>query len=99
MNFRRMSRILYTTLRLAGRCQVSIMHQSRDRRTMITAKRTERGKGGSMSSLNRSRWLVGLVLMAAAIVLLMFGSSGYSTAGIIALAVLGLISIAISRRR
>ena len=52
-----------------------------------------------MSSLNRSRWLVGLVLMAAAIVLLMFGSSGYSTAGIIALAVLGLISIAISRRR
>ena len=48
--------------------------------------------------MQKSRLIVGLVLIAAAVVIFLFGKGSYSTAGVIALLVLGLVSIAISRR-
>jgi hypothetical protein len=48
--------------------------------------------------MQRSRFIVGLVLIAVAVVALVLGEGGSSTAGPIALGVLGLVSIAISRR-
>ena len=45
-----------------------------------------------------SRLIVGLTLIAVAVLLLIFGEGNYSTAGVIALAILGLTAIAISRR-
>jgi hypothetical protein len=50
------------------------------------------------SQLSRSRFIVGVVLVAVAIVMFLFVQWDYSTAGAIAIGVLGLISIAISRR-
>ena len=52
-----------------------------------------------MSNLQRSRLIVGLVLIAVAVLLWVFGAGNFSTAGIIAIGVVGLISIAISRRK
>lgn len=49
--------------------------------------------------LNRSRFIVGLVLVGAAVLILLFAEGEYSTAGAIGLGVLGIVSIAISRRR
>jgi len=48
--------------------------------------------------MQKSRLVVGLILIAAAALLFVFGEGGYSTAGVIALLVLGLVSVAISRR-
>jgi len=50
------------------------------------------------SSLSQSRFIVGLVLIALAVLLFVFGSGTYTTAGAVALGVLGLVSIAISKR-
>ena len=50
-------------------------------------------------NLNRSRLIVGQVLVAIAVLMLLFTEGDYSTAGAIGLAVLGLVSIAISRRK
>jgi hypothetical protein len=50
------------------------------------------------SPLNRSRFVMGLILVAVAVLLFLFGRGTYSTAGAVALGVLGLISVAISRR-
>jgi hypothetical protein len=41
---------------------------------------------------------MGLILVAVAVLLFLFGRGTYSTAGAVALGVLGLISVAISRR-
>jgi len=49
--------------------------------------------------MQTSRLIVGLILIAAAVLLFVFGKGSYSTAGVIALVVLGLASIAISRRK
>ncbi len=49
------------------------------------------------SQLNKSRFIVGIALVVVAVLLLLFGD--YSTAGVIAILVLGLTSIAISRER
>ena len=49
--------------------------------------------------MHRSRLIVGLILIAAAALMFVFGEGSYSTAGVIALLVLGLVSIAISRRK
>jgi hypothetical protein len=49
--------------------------------------------------MQTSRLIVGLILIAAAVVMFVFGKGSYSTAGVIALLVLGLASIAISRRK
>jgi hypothetical protein len=49
--------------------------------------------------MQKSRLIVGLILVAAAALLFVFGEGSYSTAGVIALGVLGLVAIAISRRK
>ena len=49
--------------------------------------------------MNRSRFIVGLVLVAVAALILAFTEGGYSTSGAVALGLLGLVSIAISRRK
>lgn len=50
------------------------------------------------SVLNRSRLIVGIVLVAIALLIFVFDQGSYATTGAIGLGVLGLISIAISRR-
>ena len=52
-----------------------------------------------MTHWNLSRFVVGIVLIIAAILMLVFARGEYATAGIVAIAVLGLISIATARRR
>ena len=51
------------------------------------------------SRLSKSRFLVGIVLIFVAALMLVFGEGVYSTAGAIGIGVLGLVSIAISRRK
>jgi hypothetical protein len=51
------------------------------------------------SRLNMSRFIVGVILVIAAVLLLLFAKGAYATAGVIGLGVLGLISIAISRKK
>jgi hypothetical protein len=51
-----------------------------------------------MSNLQRSRLIVGLLLLGVAVLLLAFRAENVATAGIVALGVLGLIAVAISRR-
>ena len=51
------------------------------------------------SQLNRSRFIVGLILVAIAVLMFLFTEGNYSTTGAIGLGVLGLVSIAISRRK
>ena len=52
----------------------------------------------SSQQLNLSRFLVGIALVVVAVLMFLFLEEDYSTAGAVALGVLGLISIAISRR-
>jgi hypothetical protein len=49
--------------------------------------------------MKTSRFIVGLILVVAAALLLLWGRGAYATSGAIALGVLGLVSIAISRRK
>jgi hypothetical protein len=49
--------------------------------------------------MRTSRLIVGLILVAAAILLFIFGGGTYATAGAVALGVLGLVAVAISRRK
>lgn len=49
--------------------------------------------------MKTSQLVVGLILMAAAVLLLLLGEGDSATAGAVALGVLGLIAIAISRRK
>jgi hypothetical protein len=51
------------------------------------------------SQLNKSRFIVGIILVGVAVLMLLFAKGNYSTAGAIGIAVLGLVSIAISRRK
>ena len=51
------------------------------------------------SQLNKSRFIVGIILVVIAALMFLFAKGDYSTAGAIGIGVLGLISIAISRRR
>ena len=51
------------------------------------------------SQLNKSRFIVGIVLVVIAVMMYVFTKGGYSTAGAVAIGVLGLTSIAISRRK
>jgi len=50
------------------------------------------------SRLRKSRFLVGIVLVLIAALLLVFAEGGYYTAVAMGIGVLGLVSIAISRR-
>ncbi|MCL4707630.1 hypothetical protein KJ068_20940 [bacterium] len=47
--------------------------------------------------LNRPRFVTGLILLAVAALMFLYGH--YSTAGVVAIGVLGLISIATSRKK
>ena len=51
------------------------------------------------SRLSESRFIVGVALVVVAGLMFLFARGAYSTAGAIGLGVLGLISIATSRRR
>ena len=51
------------------------------------------------SQLNKSRFIVGIVLVVVAVLMFVFAKGDYSTAGAVGIGVLGLVSIAISRRR
>ena len=48
--------------------------------------------------LNKSRLIVGIVLVVIAVLMFVFLRESYSTAGAIAIGILGLVSVAISRR-
>ena len=50
------------------------------------------------AQFSNSRFIVGILLVAGAAAMFLFGDGRYSTAGAVALAVLGLVSIAISRK-
>lgn len=49
--------------------------------------------------MRTSRLIVGLILVVAAVLLLVLGEGTYATAGAVALGVLGLVSVAISRKK
>jgi hypothetical protein len=49
--------------------------------------------------MERSRFIVGLALIAIAALLFLFGEGDYYTPGAISLGVLGLVLVAISRRK
>jgi hypothetical protein len=49
--------------------------------------------------MQRSRFIVGLVLIAIAALIFVFGGQDYSTAGAVALGLLSLVLVAISRRK
>jgi len=51
------------------------------------------------SQLSKSRLIVGIMLIIIAALMFVFFNERYATAGAIAIGVLGLVSIAISRRR
>ena len=51
------------------------------------------------SQLSKSRLIVGLVLVAAAVALFLFAKGDSATTGAIGLGVIGLVTIAISRRK
>jgi len=53
----------------------------------------------SSSRLNKSRFVVGAILVVIAVLIFLFAKGDYSTAGAIGIGVLGLVSIAISRRK
>jgi len=53
----------------------------------------------SSSRLNKSRFVVGVILVVIAVLIFLFAKGDYSTAGAIGIGVLGLVSIAISRRK
>jgi hypothetical protein len=107
MNFQRLSRILFLISGVSaplegksGHRQPDIMHRPHGRRTMVTGQielRIERTV--TMPALHQSRLIVGLLLVMVAVLLWLSGAAHYSTAGVIAIGVLGLISIAISRRK
>jgi hypothetical protein len=47
---------------------------------------------------NRSRFIVGLILVAVAVLMFLSTEGDYATAGAVAIGILGLTSMAISRR-
>ena len=49
--------------------------------------------------LNKSRFIVGIILVVIAVLMFLFAKGDYSTAGVIGIGVLGLVSIAISRKK
>ena len=49
--------------------------------------------------MQKSRLIVGLILIAVAALLFVFGKGSYSTAGVIAIGLIGVVTVAISRRK
>ena len=52
-----------------------------------------------MTHWNLSRFVVGIVLIVVAVLMLLFARGDYATAGVVAIAVLGVINIATARKR
>ncbi|MBK8024661.1 MAG: hypothetical protein IPK19_25365 [Chloroflexi bacterium] len=50
------------------------------------------------SQLSQSRFIVGMSLVLVAVLMFVFGQGTFATAGAVAFAVIGVVSIAISRR-
>ena len=48
--------------------------------------------------LNKSRFIVGMILIIIAVLMFLFVKADYSTCGAIVIGVLGLVSVAISKR-
>jgi hypothetical protein len=53
----------------------------------------------NVSQLNKSRFIVGIILIVIAVLMFLFAEWDYSTAGAIGIGILGLVSIAISKRK
>lgn len=51
------------------------------------------------SHLSKPRFIVGIILVAIAVLMFLFATGDYSSAGAIAIGVLGLVSIATSRKK
>lgn len=51
------------------------------------------------SQLNKSRLIVGIILIAIAVLMFLVPTGDYATAAAIGIGILGLVSIAISRRK
>lgn len=51
------------------------------------------------SRLNKPRLIVGLVIVAAAVLMVVFGRGEFPVAGVAAIAIVGLLSIATARKR
>jgi hypothetical protein len=51
------------------------------------------------SQLNKSRFIVGIISVTIAVLMFLFAKEDHSITGAIAIGVLGLVSIAISRRK
>ena len=49
--------------------------------------------------MKTSRFIVGLILVVAAMLLLLLGEGTYATSGAVVLGVLGLVAVGISRRK
>jgi len=49
--------------------------------------------------MNTSRFIVGLILIAVAVAMFLFGGENYPAAGAIGFGILGLAAIAISRKK
>ncbi len=49
--------------------------------------------------MHTSRFIVGLILIAIAVAIFLLGAGEYSTAGAVGLGVLGLVSVATSRKK
>ena len=69
------------------------------RQTALQPTENPRWSEMKNSGLNKSRFIVGLVLVGVAALMFLFGRGEYSTAGAIGIGMLGLISVAVSRRR
>ena len=84
-----------------GRCRwgVLVVSCGPDGRVVTGRKQGKSGENPRSSQMRTSRFVVGLFLIIAAVLLFVFGGESYATAGAIALGVLGLASIAISRKR
>ena len=76
-------------------CVVSPVGGSAPSRSCANPRRAEL----KSAQLKRSRFIVGVVLVVAAVLMFLFAKGDYSTAGAVAIGVLGLISMAISRRK
>lgn len=51
------------------------------------------------SRLSKSRFVVGLILVITAALMFLFGKGDYATSGVVAIGLIGLASIASSRRK
>ena len=51
------------------------------------------------SRLNKTRFILGIILVVVAVLMLLFGEGGLFTVGAAGIGILGLLNIAVSRRK